>query len=171
MLWGSINQNSAIVTYLNKFLAENKDDLVLRETGIWLLSDDKNQSWLGSSTDGIIDLNGKRERVLEMKCPFMGGKPIPYKNVCINHIPQIMLEMFCTSTQECHYVVWTPIGTKVLLVKRDDKYIGLLINYWYKFWNLALNEVQLAWHEEVFGLKQKSKEIATKTPCINKFYN
>ena len=42
MLWGSINENSAIVTYLNKFLAENKDDLVLRETGIWLLSDDKN---------------------------------------------------------------------------------------------------------------------------------
>ena len=87
MLWGSINENSAIVTYLNKFLAENKDDLVLRETGIWLLSDDKNQSWLGSSTDGIIDLNGKRERVLEMKCPFMGGKPVPYKNVWVNHYP------------------------------------------------------------------------------------
>ena len=123
MLWGSINENSAIVTYLNKFLAENKDDLVLRETGIWLLSDDKNQSWLGSSTDGIIDLNGRRERVLEMKRPFMGGKPIPYKNVCIDHIPQIMLEMFCTSTQECHYVVWTSIDTKVFLVKRDDKYM------------------------------------------------
>ena len=167
MLWGSINENSAIVNYLNKFLAENKDDLVLRETGIWLLSDDKNQSWLGSSTDGIIDLNGKRERVLEMKCPFMGGKPIPYKNVCINHIPQIMLEMFCTSTQECHYVVWTSIGTKVFLVKRDDKYMELLINYFYKFWNLALNEVQPAWHEDVFGLKQQSKKIATKSPCIS----
>ena len=167
MLWGSINENSAIVTYLNKFLAENKDDLVLRETGIWLLSDDKNQSWLGSSTDGIIDLNGKRERVLEMKCPFMGGKPIPYKNVYINHIPQIMLEMFCTSTQECQYVVWTSIGTKVFLVKRDDKYMELLINYFYKFWNLALNEVQPAWHEDVFGLKQQSKEIATKSPCIS----
>ena len=94
----------------------------------------------------------------------MGGKPIPYKNVCINHIPQIMLEMFCTSTQECHYVVWTSIGTKVFLVKRDDKYMELLINYFYKFWNLALNEVQPAWHEDVFGLKQQSKEIATKSP-------
>ena len=81
-----------------------------------------------------------------------------------------MLEMFCTSTQECHHVVWTPIGTKVILVKRDDKYIELLINYLYKFWNLALNEVQPAWHEDVFGLKQKSKEIATKSPCINKCY-
>ena len=81
-----------------------------------------------------------------------------------------MLEMFCTSTQGCHYVVWTPIGTKVLLVKRDDKYIELLINYLYKLWNLALNEIQPAWHEDVFGLKQKSKKIATKSPCINKFY-
>ena len=70
MLWGSINENSALVTYLNTFLAENKDDLVLRETSIWLLSDEKNQSWLGSSTDGITELNGKRKRVLEMKCPF-----------------------------------------------------------------------------------------------------
>lgn len=30
-----------------------------------------------------------------------------------------------------------------------------------------MNEVQPAWHEDVFGLKQKSKEIATKSPCIS----
>ena len=51
-------------------------------------------------------------------------------------IPQIKLEMFCTSTQECHYVVWTPVGTKVFFVERDDSYIELLLNYVYKFWNL-----------------------------------
>ena len=97
----------------------------------------------------------------------MGGKPVPYKNVCVNHIPQIMLEMFCTSTQECHYVVWTPVGTKVFLVERDDSYIELLLNYLYKFWNLACDEIQPPWHEDVFGLKQKSKEIATKSPCLS----
>ena len=58
----------------------------MRETGIWLLSDKKIQSWLGSSPDGMIELNGKRRRILEMKRPFMRGKPIPYKNVCTNHI-------------------------------------------------------------------------------------
>ena len=56
----------------------------------------------------------------------MGGKSVPYKTVCVNHIPQIMVEMFCTSTQECHYVVWTPVGTKVFLDERDDSYIELL---------------------------------------------
>ena len=74
----------------------------------------------------------------------MGGKPVPYKSVCVNHIPQIMLEMYCTTTQQCHYVVWTPVGTKVFLVERDDSYIELLLNYLYKFWNLASDEIEPA---------------------------
>ena len=68
--------------------------MVIKESGIWLLKDGDNQEWLGSSPDGIIEYNGILKTVIEIKCPFMGGKPIPYKNVCINHIPQIMLEMF-----------------------------------------------------------------------------
>ena len=39
---------------------------------------------------------------------------------------------FCTSTQGCHYVVWTPDGTKGFLVERDDSYTELLLNYLYK---------------------------------------
>ena len=98
-----------------------------------------------------------------MKCPFMGGKPIPYNNVCINHmhIPQIMLEMFCTSTQECHYVVWTPIGTKVLLVKRDDKYIELLINY---LFNLHGMKMYLVSHTKIRKLPQKVPVLISFIP-------
>ncbi|KAL9951170.1 hypothetical protein ACROYT_G043787 [Oculina patagonica] len=167
MLWGSIHEDSALVTYLNKFFAQNKGGAVVKETGIWFLKDDKNQNWLGSSPDGIIEQEGILKTVIEIKCPFMGGKPVPYKNVCVNHIPQIMLEMFCTSTQQCHYVVWTPIGTKVFLVERDDTYIELLLNYLYKFWDLASSDSEPVWHEDAFGLKQKSKEIALKSPCIS----
>ena len=90
----------------------------------------------------------------------MGGKPVPYKNVCVNHILQIMLEMFCTSTQQCHYVVGTPVGTRVFLVERDDAHIELLLNYLYKFWDLVSSEIEPAWHEDVFGLKHKKKEIS-----------
>ena len=53
---------------------------------------------------------------------FHGRKPWKtngLQNVCINHISQIMLEMLCSSTQECHYVVW----------KRGDSYIELLLKY------------------------------------------
>ena len=84
------------------------------------VKDENNQDWLGSSPDGIIEQDGILKTVIEIKCPYMGGKPIPYKNVCTNHIPQIILEMFCTSTQQCHYVVWTPIGTKVMAMALVD---------------------------------------------------
>ena len=166
MLWGSINEDSALVTYLKNFFSHNKGKAVVKETGIWFLKDENNQNWLGSSPDAIIEEDGILKTVIEIKCPYMGGKPVPYKNVCVNHIPQIMLEMFCTSTQQCHYVVWTPVGTKVFLVERDNEYLKLLLNYLYKFWDLASSGTEPAWHEDVFGLKQKSKEISLKSPCI-----
>lgn len=144
---------------------------MVKETGIWFLKDEKNQNWLGSSPDAIIEQAGIAKIVIEIKCPFMGGKPVTYKNVCVNHIPQIMLEMFCTSTQQCHYVVWTPVGTKVFLVERDDAYLELLLNCLYKFWDLASNETEPAWHEDVFGLRQKSKEISLKSPCLSLILN
>lgn len=95
----------------------------------------------------------------------MGGKPIPHKKFGINHIPQIMLVMFCTSRIECHYVVGTPISTKVFLIERDDAYIELLLDYLYKVWGLASSKIEPTWHEDVFGLKQKSKELHSKAPA------
>ena len=74
-LWGSINEDSALVTYLNKFFTQNKGGAVVKETGLWFLKDDKNQNWLGSSPDAIL------KTIIEIKCPFMGGKPVYYKNV------------------------------------------------------------------------------------------
>lgn len=43
MLWGSINEDSALVTYLNKLFSQNKEGAVVKETGIWFLKDEKNQ--------------------------------------------------------------------------------------------------------------------------------
>jgi len=65
---------------------QNKGDLIVKETGIWFLNDDKSQSWLGPSPDGIIEESGQIKTVLEIKCPFKGGQTVPYRNVCINHI-------------------------------------------------------------------------------------
>ena len=40
--------------YLKNVFPEDKDGVVIKETGIWLLKDGDNQEWLGSSPDGII---------------------------------------------------------------------------------------------------------------------
>ena len=58
------------------------------------------------------------------------------------------------------------LAPNFFVVERDDSYIELLLNYLYKFWNLACDEIQPPWHKNVFGLKQKSEEIATKSPCL-----
>ena len=84
MLWGSINEEKALVTYLKTSLTKSEDNYTVRETGIWFSNDENNRSWLGSSRDGTIEENGKGKTVLEIKCPFMGGKPVPYKNVCVS---------------------------------------------------------------------------------------
>ena len=72
----------------------------------------------------------------------MGGKPIPYKNVCNNHNQQNNA---------------TPIGTNIFLVERDDAFIELLLNYLYKFFDFAARKLEPAWYEDVFGLKMKGK--------------
>ena len=78
MLWGSINEDSALVTYLKSFFGEKTDNIIVRETGIWLVNDENNQSWLGSSTDGIIEFDGKRKTVLEIKINVLSW---------VNHYP------------------------------------------------------------------------------------
>ena len=41
-----------------------------------------------SSPDGLVGIATITDGlgVVEIKCPFMGGKSVPYRNVCVNHI-------------------------------------------------------------------------------------
>jgi len=41
-LRSSINKESALATYLKSFMAKNPDNLIVRETGICLLNNEKN---------------------------------------------------------------------------------------------------------------------------------
>ena len=50
--------------------------------------------------------------------------------MCVSTISRKSCWKSCT--QGCHYVVWTPVGTKDFLVDRDDSYIELLLKYLYK---------------------------------------
>lgn len=121
MLWGSMNEECALVTYLQSSIIRKSHltNPIVKETGVWFLKDKNNKDWLASSPDGLMVEDSKTHIVLEIKCPFMGGKHI---QSYVNHIPQLLLEMLCTSTSYCHYIVWTPVGTKVFLVEKDDNY-------------------------------------------------
>jgi hypothetical protein len=81
MLWGSMNEESARVTYLKGFFSENHQGDTVKETGICFLNDSNGKNWLASSPGGLVEkeCDRKRTAAIEIKCPFMGGKPVPYK--------------------------------------------------------------------------------------------
>ena len=164
MKWGSMCENSGLATYISKFLSKKYPESKVSETGVHIIKDDNGIPWLASSPDGLVDIGTETnsQGVVEVKCPFMGRKPFPYRNVCVYHIPHIMLEMYCMNTRWCHYVVWTPVGYHIYLVKRDDKYIANLLNYLKAFWNSAIEDDGTIppWQADAFNLKKRAEEIS-----------
>lgn len=55
----------------------SKPKKMIQETGIWFSKDKNDQNWLASSPDGLVTDNGVPTAVLEIKCPYMSGKPVP----------------------------------------------------------------------------------------------
>ena len=162
MEWGSMCEDSAMMTYISQYLSKTHPKSKVSETAVYITNDDQGYSWLASSPDGLVKIKTTGSLgVIEIKCPFMGGKPIPYRNVCVYHIPQIMLEMYTTNTRWCHYVVWTPVGYTVHLVKRDDQYITDLLAYLKQFWDSAHNGncPIPPWQKDALDLKIRAKEI------------
>ena len=166
MKWGTMCEKSAMATYISKFLSRTYPKSKVSETGVHIINDENGIPWLASSPDGLVQIETITDclGVVEIKCPFMGGKPVPYKSVCVNHIPQVMLEMYCTNTNWCHYVVWTPVGYSIYLVERDDEYIADLLSYLKTFWNSA-NEregIMPNWQADALNLKKRAECISKK---------
>jgi len=164
MTWGSMCEKSALATYISKFLSQKYPKGKVSETGVHIIKDSNGIPWLASSPDGLVNIEtiSNAQGVVEFKCPFMGGKPFPYRSVCVNHIPQVMLEMYCINTTWCHYVVWTPVGYHIYIVKRDDNYIADLLSYLKTFWDSATNQnsTMPPWQADAFNLKRRAEEIS-----------
>ena len=107
---------------INEYSAlDTKDGMVIKETGIWLLKDGDNQEWLGSSPAGLIEQNGILKTVIEIKNLFLTEKGL-HLTYTPNHAGNVLpINKTITITMT---VVWTPIGTKVFLIERDDAYKG-----------------------------------------------
>ena len=118
MRYGSMCEDHAVGTYINGMQCRK-----FEKTALWVRTDEKGLSWLAVSPDGIID----DDTVLEIKCPFMGGNPFPYRKVPLLYVPRCQLEMYPKDTKTCYFVCWTPRRTYIYLVKRNDKFIQELL--------------------------------------------
>ena len=66
--------------------------------------------------------------VIEVKCPYGDGDPKPQPKVVPNHMLQLQSSMAATFCHSCHVVYWTPRGTNIFLVPRNDSYIKLMLH-------------------------------------------
>ena len=92
-----------MATYISKFLSRTHPRSKASKTGVHIIYDESGIPWLASSPDGLVEIETIADGfgVVEIKCPFMGGKPIPYKNVCANHTPKVCLK--CVLVQYYYY--------------------------------------------------------------------
>lgn len=153
MMWGNVQEATAILTALNYFWGQDPD-VVVEEIGMCGAGLELNISssmLIGASPDGIIRHSDGKVEVLEVKnhCPFYTNK-VPGKNkggsvkrfflgsqpidggVFPHYVPQLQLEMLCVGTN-CRSAVMirqtATHGALILRMHRDDEWIKEML-YW-----------------------------------------
>ena len=157
MKWGSMCEDHAVATYIHGMSCQK-----FEKTGLWITKDKEGSPWLAVSPDGIVD----DDTVVEIKCPYMGGNPFPYRKVPLLYIPQCQLEMFATNTQKCHFVCWTPRRTVIFLIKRDEEFIQELLVQLKCFWKEAQIGEVLKWNMNLDFLKTKAQNISDQSVLL-----
>ena len=61
--WGRIHENDAFTEYLEQFVGK---DETIRKAGFYI----GKPSFLGASPDGVIEIDGKYHKIIEIKCPY-----------------------------------------------------------------------------------------------------
>ena len=154
MQWGTMCEDHAVATYIHGISCTK-----FKKTGLWITRDKKGAPWLAVSPDGIVD----DDTVVEIKCPYMGGNPFPYRKVPLLYIPQCQLEMYATNTEKCHFVCWTPRKTVIYLIKRDEKFLEDLLLQLKSFWNGAQAGKLPTWNMNLELLKQHAQKISDQS--------
>ncbi|KAL8138358.1 hypothetical protein V2J09_004359, partial [Rumex salicifolius] len=118
---------------------------------------DKNSedSWLAASPDGdVYDLPSRG--VLEIKCPFFDGdmsRALPWKRIPIYYVPQAQGLLEIMDRDWMDFYVWTPKGSSLFRVYRNEEYWALL--------KTALSDF---WWKHVQPAKEIYKESVIKNP-------
>jgi putative phage-type endonuclease len=82
------------------------------------------EDWLGASPDGLVGVMG----LIEIKCPFSQRDKVPPELKTAAEQPhyyaQMQIEMLCADREWCDFFQWSPNGTKLETVTRDESWIA-----------------------------------------------
>lgn len=119
--------------------------------------------WLGASPDGLLGEDG----LLEIKCPFskrgLDGvtefKPISEQP---HYYAQVQVQLFVSGRKWAAFYQWSPRGTKLELVQRDDEWLADAIPKLAAFYAEFLEEVKNPWRH------LEAKRQVIDTPAAHK---
>jgi len=79
------------------------------------------EDWMGASPDGYVS-DG---RLIEVKCPYSKRNGGEFRSITeqMHYFAQIQMQLFCTKKEECYFFQWSPHGTRLEIVKRDESFI------------------------------------------------
>ena len=136
ILHGQKYEHVAILKYEEDF------ECSLKQCGIFV---SKSYPFIGASPDAIVD----NEKIVEVKCPYkvkdkvISPKTVPFLveregqlalNESHNYFYQIQGQLFCTNRNSCDLIVYTFKDVKYISVKRNDTFIGEMLEKLEKFY-------------------------------------
>lgn len=99
------------------------------------------EDWLGASPDGLIGGAG----LIEIKCPYSqrDKKPPEFKSAGqqMHYYAQMQIEMLCAGKEWCDFYQWSPSGTQLETVCRDEDWLELAIPELKAFHERYLSEI------------------------------
>jgi len=94
----------------------------------------KYHTWLGASPDGYVS-DG---RLIEVKCPYgIRNDPNPiFKSADDqpHYLAQMQVQMMVTGKTSCWFYQWTPHGSSLKLIHRDDDWLASNLPRLHQFW-------------------------------------
>lgn len=105
------------------------------------------QPWLCASPDGIVIEDNKITKLIEIKCPSSCSKipvcdsatnkpNVSYLKINNNNVElspthkyytQCQVQMYVTGVSCCDLYVWSPAGSQVIMLQRNEKFLSKLI--------------------------------------------
>ncbi|KAI4305031.1 hypothetical protein L6164_028422 [Bauhinia variegata] len=129
--WGNIKEEEALERY--KLITGNP--VLFPEFQVY--SRNSEDDWLAASPDGVVVYELPSHGVLEVKCPYFGGdmrKALPWSRIPLFYIPQAQGLMEITASDWMDLYVWTPNGSSLFRLYRDEEYWDVMKMALFDFW-------------------------------------
>lgn len=116
------------------------------------------EDWLGASPDGLVGVMG----LIEIKCPYGQRDKVPPEFKTAEEQPhyyaQMQIEMLCADREWCDFWQWSPNGTRLETVNRDNAWIAHNVPMLREFHARYLSELDNPAHieprrKELYGPK------------------